>query len=552
MEEFESGSKPVDGISTSIAGFVGMAERGPVEGAPELVTSFAEFQRKFGGYLNERVYLDYRYMPLSVEQFFANGGARAFIMRVAPEDARAASASLPGIQLEAANPGAWGNKISVLIQRDSRTRLQLIEKKGDRSYTVKSLNGIAEGDTVLFGSQYNRIEKISDRTVQFELPFEEEPLDMELVATKYVHTEEMRVRVKYDSLLELYDHVSLNPNAAGYIEKVMAKSSLVKVIRTDSSLAENNLCTLCGEVQDELDISFGNGTDGDIVGVGAAAFMGTDKGPGQRTGIQSFLENSFVNIMAVPGITIPDVVMTLVSHCENAKSRFAVLDIPKDSVKTDDVIQYRNLVDSSYAAMYHPWLQVYDPGERKTVYLPPSGAVMGVYSRTDVTRGVHKAPANETVSCSALSSSYNKGEQDLLNPQGVNLIRQFPGQGIRIWGARTASSDPAFRYVNVRRLFIYIEESIKAATNWVVFEPNQESLWGRVQRTVEAFLTTQWRSGALAGASPGEAFFVDVSRNTMTQEDINNGRLICKIGIAPSRPAEFVIFRVTQIMESEV
>jgi len=178
--------------------------------------------------------------------------------------------------------------------------------------------------------------------------------------------------------------------------------------------------------------------------------------------------------------------------------------------------------------------------------VPPSGSVAGVYSRTDIVRGVHKAPANETVTCTGLSTNYTTKEQDLLNPVGVNLIRALPGQGIRVWGARTASSDSNFKYVNVRRLFIYVEESIRYSTNWVVFEPNNPDLWGRVQMTITGFLDSLFRQGMLAGDSPGQAYFVEIGPQTMTRDDILNGRLICNIGIAPSRPAEFVIFRVTQ------
>lgn len=179
-------------------------------------------------------------------------------------------------------------------------------------------------------------------------------------------------------------------------------------------------------------------------------------------------------------------------------------------------------------------------------FFPPSGAVMGVYSRTDMERGVHKAPANETVACTGLKVNYTKAEQDLLNPEGINLIRALPGQGIRIWGARTASSNSSFRYVNVRRLFIFVEESIKANTNWVVFEPNDATLWTRVFISINSFLEGLWRAGMLVGGSAEEAYFVDIGPDTMTVDDIQNGKLICNVGIAPSRPAEFVIFRVSQ------
>jgi phage tail sheath protein FI len=148
--------------------------------------------------------------------------------------------------------------------------------------------------------------------------------------------------------------------------------------------------------------------------------------------------------------------------------------------------------------------------------------------------------------CTGLNIKFGKAEQDILNPQGVNLIREIPGQGIRVWGARTISSNSAFKYVNVRRLFIFVEESIKANTNWVVFEPNDPTLWQRVNLTISGFLDTLWRSGMLVGGSASEAYFVEIGPTTMSRDDIMNGRLICNIGIAPSRPAEFVIFRVTQ------
>ena len=236
----------------------------------------------------------------------------------------------------------------------------------------------------------------------------------------------------------------------------------------------------------------------------------------------------------------------MVARCENLGNRFAVIDMPKELVNTKDLIEYRGMIDSTYAAMYHPWIQVFDHSTQKPGYIPPSGAILGIYSRTDIARGVHKAPANETVMCTGLSTNYTKNEQDILNPEGINLIRLLPGQGIRVWGARTAGSNSAFKYVNVRRLFIYVEESIKANTNWVVFEPNDSTLWTRVQITIASFLDSMWRSGMLAGSSPAEAFFVEIGTQTMTKDDIMSGRLICNVGIAPSRPAEFVIFRVTQ------
>ena len=331
------------------------------------------------------------------------------------------------------------------------------------------------------------------------------------------------------------------PPGWGLVQKLVTVDALEEV---DGIV--NPVSAIFGEGKLSGSIAFSGGNDGTMDAVNAGVYIGVDNGPGKRTGIQSFLENTVASIIAIPGVTIPEVIVSLVAHCENEKNRFAIIDIPQELVKTGDIIEYRNMIDSTYAAMYHPWIQVFDPVTKKPGFIPPSGAVAGVYSRTDVARGVHKAPANETVSCTGLSVNYNTGEQDILNPAGVNLIRALPGQGIRVWGARTASSNSSFKYVNVRRLFIYVEQSIKNATNWVVFEPNNSSLWARVQMTISAFLENLFRAGMLSGETPAEAFFVDIGPTTMSQDDILNGRLICEIGIAPSRPAEFVIFRVTQ------
>ena len=294
-------------------------------------------------------------------------------------------------------------------------------------------------------------------------------------------------------------------------------------------------------------IALAGGSDGKVANVSPNVYMGEDNGPGKRSGLAAFLENVDVSIMAIPGVTAPEVQAALIAHCENCKSCFAILDVPIDRKKTNDVVEFRDMYDTTYAAMYHPWLEMFDPLAKRSAYFPPSGAMAGIYARTDNERGVHKAPANEIVrGCTGLSCNYNEGEQDILNPKGVNLIRAFTGRGIRVWGARTMSSNGLWKYVNVRRLYIYIEESIKANTNWVVFEPNSEVLWGRVTRTIEMFLATCWRSGALAGSTPSEAYFVECGPTTMTQDDIDNGRLICNIGIAAVKPAEFVIFRITQ------
>jgi hypothetical protein len=274
-------------------------------------------------------------------------------------------------------------------------------------------------------------------------------------------------------------------------------------------------------------------------------FIGKDNGPGARTGLKCFEEIDEIAIVAAPGVISPAVQDAILSHCETRKDRFAILDSPETIQGGVDRLPRPR--DSKYGAYYFPWIQVYDP-EKGNIYVPPSGHVAGIYSRVDSERGVHKAPANEIVR-GALGLRYNisKGEQDLLNPKGINCIRTMQGGGIRVWGARTLSSDSSWRYINVRRLFIMVETSIERATQWVVFEPNDHRLWKRVTRTISSFLSLLWRNGALMGETPEKAFFVKCDAETNPPEVVDAGQLIVEIGLAPVKPAEFVIFRIGQM-----
>ncbi|MFI6303104.1 phage tail sheath family protein [Amycolatopsis thailandensis] len=291
--------------------------------------------------------------------------------------------------------------------------------------------------------------------------------------------------------------------------------------------------------------------DGDDAygGLTVADFVGTDGGSGKRTGIVALEDIDEVSICAVPGVWSGTVESALITHCEQLKDRFAVLD-PKDGLDIEGIQTFREPFDTKYAALYYPWLVVNDPSTNQFVEVPPSGHMAGIYARTDTERGVHKAPANAVIrgirTPGGIAQDVAKRQQDLLNPKGINALRFFPNLGQRVWGARTLSSDSSWRYINVRRLFLFLEESIDEGTQWVVFEPNDEALWALVRQTVTNFLTTVWRSGALFGATADEAFFVRCDRSTMTDDDIANGRLICVIGVAPVFPAEFVIFRIQQ------
>jgi hypothetical protein len=559
VEEFESGGKPMEGASTSTAGFLGLAEKGPTEGLPELVTNFGDFLRIFGGYLSENAFAEYRYLAYAVEHFFINGGSRCYVMRVIPPDAKAArnyseeTQESLALKISARNPGMWGDKLRLLFTPSSKARTPILEVIGDKEYRVKNSAGFNPGDIVLFNDgeskSYNQVLKSQDNVIELAEALEGDVVDKQLVPSKLLATAEFSLQVFYESETENYENLSFNPAAANYVEKKLARSSMIKVEHNPAIGEGAPFDIIAGDKagEEEFWMGLSGGSDGSLSSLSAADFMGEDRGPGKRTGIQAFIDNDEVSIMAVPGVTDPNVQLALVAHCENLTSRFAVLDIPRELKKVAEVQSHRNIFDSHYAALYHPWLQVFDPLDKRNIFIPPSGSMLGIYARSDNTRGVHKAPANEVVrACVGLDCQYNKGEQDILNPKGVNLIRAFTGQGIRVWGARTCSSNSIWKYVNVRRLFIFLEQSIKNGSNWVVFEPNDERLWARVQRTIYSFLLGVWRGGALMGGTPDEAFFVRVDRTTMTQDDIDNGRLICVIGVSPVKPAEFVIFRITQ------
>ncbi|MGV9386404.1 phage tail sheath family protein [Nonomuraea sp. NPDC003707] len=275
-----------------------------------------------------------------------------------------------------------------------------------------------------------------------------------------------------------------------------------------------------------------------------------------KFGLVAFEDIEDISIVAAPGSSFgynaaykqdaATIAQCLIAHCDQMRYRIAVLD-SGEGMTISQVREMRAAVDSSRAAFYYPWVTVLDPVTQQEIQLPPSGFVTGIYARNDIQRAVYKAPANEVVTLAVgFEKMLNKAQQDVLNPEGVNCFRFFPGRGHRLWGARTATSDPEWKYVNLRRYFAYLEHSIDRGTQWAVFEPNGERLWANVRRTIEDFLFNEWQMGALLGDRPEKAFFVKCDRTTMTQNDLDNGRLVCLIGVAPLRPAEYVIFRIGQ------
>jgi phage tail sheath protein FI len=276
----------------------------------------------------------------------------------------------------------------------------------------------------------------------------------------------------------------------------------------------------------------------------------------RKSGLVAFEDIEDISIVAAPGSTYrlnngyrssgTSIINYLISHAQRMRYRIAVLDSGDDQ-SISEVRALRGKIDSTYAALYYPWIRVLDPVTGTERNMPPSGFVAGIYARNDINRAVFKAPANEVVfSAIGFEQLLNKSQQDVLNPEGINCFRYFSGRGFRLWGARTISSDPEWKYVNLRRYFVYLEHSIDRGTQWAVFEPNGEGLWANVRRTVEDFLLNEWQMGALLGDKPEKAFFVKCDRSTMSQNDLDNGRLVCLVGVAPLRPAEYVIFRIGQ------
>lgn len=500
IEEIERGPRPIEGVPTSTAAFLGETERGPIR--PRLVTSYKEFQHWFGG-----VFGDAKFLPYAVNGFFENGGTRLFVARVVGDGAKAATATDDAYTLRAVAAGKWGNRVWAYITRSTTEKIDPVSKS---RVPVGFRLRLAYWNSIEPAKMFN--------------PF----------------TEKDKNTLPRPSLVEDFDDLVLEEASPDFYQKRLLDSSALVVFGHDPQVAP----ALPGDFDRALE-----GGDDDPNPPTPIDYIG-EPTPSrtQEQGLAALALDPYrdVSLVYAPAAST-EVAKKVVIHCESLRFRFAVVDSEKTFGSLSDIEPRSLVTDSHFAAYYYPWISVSDPqtGARKLV--PPGGHVLGVYARTDAERGVFKAPANEILrGAIELAADINDAQQDQLNPRGVNVTRSFAGRGIRVWGARTLSSNALWKYVSVRRLFIFLERSIYEGTQWVVFEPNEARLWARVVDTITLFLRTQWRQGALFGRAETDAYFVKCDESTMTQDDILNGRLICEIGIAPVRPAEFVVFRIFQ------
>lgn len=491
-------------------------------------------------------------MAYAVEGFFKNGGQRCYVARIVRKGdnvAANATATIGNMLFTAIGKGSWGNKIAVRIDDASLFNPKDPEKKNTDLFKltiIYSKNAIFETDKETADVTEADAKKTGKKKDKETGTAEASGTEKGAAAASEIETKKALIDIlKRSDVVEIFDNISILQEADDYfIKKVSKLSNLVDVAWANIEAPKRPENTSAAT----LFTALSQGNEGKELC--KEDFNGSAKA-GERTGLSAFEEIKEISIVYAPDLhKLQPTVMgqlwgDLKAHCES-QNRFVILDTPPNLAEVSEIWPPAEAV-SKYAAYYYPWIKTYDPLTKDLKFVPPGGHIAGIYARSDVERGVHKAPANEIViGASEVEFTLTKGAQDILNPRGVNCIRSFQGRGILVWGARTTIPDALWKYINVRRLFIFVEESIKDGTQWVVFEPNNEKLWARVKQTITQFLTRVWKDGALMGTTPEEAFFVKCDRTTMTQDDIDNGRLIVQIGIAPTKPAEFVIFRIAQ------
>jgi phage tail sheath protein FI len=500
VEEIPARSKPIEGAGTSTAAFVGLAPGGPIN-TPMRISNWTQFAKIYGDPANpdNGPFMEGSYLAHALYGYFANGGSMCWVVRVGKGDGAS--------RAQAALPAATDDN-------------------------VEAYRALAKGNT--------------DSEITVELTEETGPGDKGDKGTEPTY----KLVVTSGSEREEYEGLSLKKGKKNLATAVNAASKLIKIEETGESLPEELRVPATGK----FSLSIPSIPAGDL---DASDFEGD---VAKRRGMGSLAAIDEVTMVVMPDImtlgqngggdaAMRDLQGKMIAHCENMGDRMAILDAPANMLP-QDILEWRMNTagyDSKFATLYYPWIEVMDPISKAPLMVPPSGHVAGIWARTDATRGVHKAPANEVVlGANGLGFQVTGDEQGGLNKVGINCIRAFPGRGIRVWGARTLSSDPEWRYVNVRRLFNFVSESIMEGTQWAVFEPNDHRLWMQLKISTSNFLTRVWRDGALFGSTPDQAFYVKCDSETNPPDVVEAGQVVVEIGIAPVKPAEFVIFRISQ------
>ena len=488
IEEIPSGVRTITGVATSIAAFAGWAPLGPTDRAG-LVLSYTEFARKYGG-LDSRSVLGY-----AVNQFFANGGQQAYIVRLVDGTAKAAKVTLDGkLLLTARSEGLWGNDFAIVIKKSTfdATKFRL---------TVANWSGDPAGVAV-----------------------------------------------------EVFDNLSMKSDDARFVTSVLADQSAYVTAAVQGGATDPPADTAAGNIPDAAKLA--GGVDGAVLAPNDPAFE-TALQPASGTGGLYQLDRiNLFNLLCVPGETSAGVISNLQKFCRDRRA-FLIAD-SADGATLDALENGPGGItgdDAINAAFYFPWITAADPlQQNRPRAFPPSGFVAGIYARTDATRGVWKAPAGSEASVTGalgVGTMLTNGENGVLNPLAINCIRNFPVYGTVVWGARTLQGNDErgseWKYVPVRRLALYIEESLFRGTQWVVFEPNDEPLWSQIRLNVGAFMQNLFRQGAFQGQTPNDAYFVKCDKETTTQNDINLGIVNIVVGFAPLKPAEFVVIQLQQM-----
>ncbi len=482
---------------------------------------------------------------------------------------------VPMLRVRAHYQGLWGNLVRANVRPTHLLETTVTNDAfdGDNVVVLDAIFGLSSGSYVAFSDTNGELQTLQVGSVNRatnEVTFTD-PLTVDVQAGSTAASKEYDLiveRLENDKVVEaeVFENLGMHPEHNRYGPKIVGSYNRGTDIATSSGESDlirlsdlsvdnlgDNIDALipnrASDLSDRVPRMLSNGID-DLDNITDLTYIGSVT-PGARSGIHSLENEESISMVAVPGRTDVSLQKALITHCERMRYRFAVIETPRDS-NLSDAITHRQNYDTTRAAIYHPWLVIPDQfGERGDLLrVAPSGYVMGIYARTDTTRGVWKAPANEVVrGILQFESAITKGEQDILNPINVNAFRDFrtANRGLRLWGGRTLSSDASWKYVSVRRLFLFLEQSIERGLQFAVFEPNNETLWATVKQSISNFLISVWRDGGLEGVVEEEAFFVNVGYNvTMTQTDIDNGRLIVEVGVAAVKPAEFVIIRIGQ------